>query len=634
MAQHNNSTKGGIMIKPTKKIDPVIFEILHHKLWQITNEMGISLTRLTGSTIVSDAKDYATGLYRADGDLLMINCGVLYHAVTIPYGIKYIMDKYGQEPGIAEGDIFIINDPYVCALHVADMLLLMPIYYKGELVSWSGIMSHLMDIGGIDTGGMCPRAREVWQEGIRLPGLKIMEKGKIRKDVWDALLNMVRDPGMVGLDLRGMIAASNVAAERLTELIANYGLDTYKALAEEVIRYAELRMRARLLELPNGTWQTRVYYDDDGVTDRVYQVVIKMTKDKDTLIFDLTGTSEQAPSFINCGVKGAQAGVFGAVAPLIAYDIPWSQGVTNCIRVIAPTGTLVNPHFPAPCSLGTIAACGHVMSGVVELVAKMFVTSEKYRQDFTAMWGPMVGGAILSGIGQHSEYVVDMFSDEGGTGAGARSYADGVNSAGVVFIPEVVMANAETYELGLPVLYLFRREATDSGGAGKWRGGDATEHAAILHDAPQGQLMVTHGGTGVKAPITSGLFGGYPSANFHIAVKRNTDVQEKLKSGEVPQLLDELEGTLEMLPASGVTQLTNGDVLWLRCHGGGGYGDPLDRDFELVRSDVADRYVSVQAAKDVYGVVINPVTLEVDTKATEARRQQIKENRFKAKKEP
>ena len=619
------------MAQSTTKLDPVTLEILYHKLWQITKEMGTNLCKVSSSSITIEAKDFATGIFKANGDLVLIGTGVLYHAVTMPYGIRHILEKYSQDPGIAEGDAFAINDPYVCSVHSPDVNLLVPIYYQGELVAWCGIMTHLQDTGGIDPGGMCPRAREVWHEGLRLSGLKIMEKGRIRKDVWDVLLNMVRDPPMLGLALRGMIAAGNTGVERVTELINTYGLDTYKALTEEIIRYSELRMRARLLELPDGTWQTRFYYDDDGVTDRVYQVAVKMTKDKDNLTFDLTGTSEQAPSFINCGVTGAQAGVFGAVGPFIAYDIPWSQGVLNCIKVIAPKGTLVNPRFPAPSSLGTLSAATHVVNCVVELVAKMLMASEKYRKDFTAMWGPVMGGAIISGISQYGDFVVDVLMDQAGAGGGATSCADGENMASGVYVPESMMTNVETYELAMPVLYLFRREAIDSGGAGKWRGGVSIEHAVTLRNAPQGQLMVNHHGTGVKAPITSGLFGGYPSANYEILVKRNTNVQEKLKS-EVPQDLDELEGNLEMLHAHGVTQLTSRDVLYLRYLGGGGYGDPLDRDPEIVRSDVANRYVSLQAARDVYGVVIDPETLKVDVEATEARRQQVKETRFKAKK--
>ena len=615
------------------RLNPVTYEILEHKLWQITNEMATTLTRVTGSPITTEAKDYITALCRADGDLIMSGCGVLYHAVTLPYAVKYLLSKYSGDRQIAEGDVFAINDPYICSMHVPDTYVLTPIYYKGELVAWAGAMTHLMDTGGIDAGGICPRATEIWHEGVRLPGVKLLQKGEAQSDVWDIVLNMVREPGMVALDLRGMIACGRTGAQRLGELIAAYGINAYKALSEEVIRQAEMQMRARLLELPDGTWETRVYYDDDGMTERTYQAIIKMTKDKDVLTFDLTGTSEQAPSFINCGVKGAEAAIFGSVAPLIAYDMPWSQGIMRVINVLAPEGTLVNPTFPAACSLATIGAADVVMTGVQIVVGRMFMASDDYKEDFTAMWGPICGSFVSEGINQHGQFSVNIFMESDAAGMGARPYADGVNTGGSMYIPEVSFPNVETYELSTPVLYLYRREATDSGGPGKWRGGAALEKAFILHGAPLGQLTVPHLGRGIKAPLTSGLFGGYPAPNLYKARKRNTNVDETLRT-RVPQHLDELEGDLELLPATGVIQFNEGDVLAYCAHGGGGYGDPLDREPELVHRDVIDGYVSREAARDVYGVVIDDSNQGTDTEGTAAAREKIKATRLQAARRP
>ncbi len=616
------------------KTDPVTFEVLQHRLWQITKEMGITLTRVTGSPISMDAKDYAAGLFKADGDLMMISSGVLFHAVTIPYAIKHILKEYSQNPGIADGDVFIINDPYICSVHAPDIYLVSPIYHQGKLVAWSGMMTHLVDTGSMDPGGINPRATEVFQEGFRFPGLKIAERGEIRKDIWDSVLNLVRDPGMVGLDLRGEIAAAKVARERLSELVAEHGPQTYEALADDVIKYAEMKTRARIAEFPDGSWQTRIYYDEDGMTDRAYQVVIKMTKEGDSLTFDLTGTSEQAPSFVNCGVLGAAAAVFGSLAPLMAYDIPWNQGVVNAFSVVSPKGTLVNPRFPAPCSLGTVGAARAVMSAVQELIAAMFITREDYADDFTAMWGAAIGTVSLAGANQFGSYAVNLMMDAVGFGAGARSYADGVNTGGSLYIPEITLPNAETYELNLPILYLFRRQATDTGGPGKWRGGATIEYALALHDAPQGWLHVGHSAWGTRAPVTSGLFGGYPAATLWLALMRDTDIQGRLGSGTVPQSPDALTGRLEVPRGNGVTRLGVGDVLWLTSYGGGGYGDPLDRDPELVRRDVVTGLVSLQAAGDVYGVVLAPGSLELDSGQTESRRAQVRRSRLEAKAQP
>ncbi|MBI2919361.1 MAG: hydantoinase B/oxoprolinase family protein [Chloroflexi bacterium] len=610
------------------KTDPVTFEVLQHRLWQITKEMGITLTRVTGSPISMDAKDYAAGLFRADGDLIMMSCGVLFHAVTIPYGIKHILKNYSENPGIADGDVFIINDPYICSVHAPDIYLVSPIFHQGKLVAWAGMMTHLVDTGSMDPGGINPRATEVFQEGFRFPGLKIAERGEIRQDIWDSVLNLVRDPGMVGLDLRGEIAAARVARERLSELIAEYGTDAYEALADDVIKYAEMKMRARISEFPDGSWQTRIYYDEDGMTDTAYQVVIKMTKEGDSLTFDLTGTSQQAPSFVNCGVLGAAAAVFGSVAPLMAFDVPWNQGVVNALTVVSPPGTLVNPRFPAPCSLGTVGAARAVMSAVQGLIAAMFITRDDYADDFTAMWGAAIGTVSLAGTNQFGTYAVNMLMDAVGFGAGARSYADGVNTGGSLYIPEITLPNAETYELNLPILYLFRREATDTGGPGKWRGGATLEYALALHDAPQGRLHVGHSAWGTRAPVTSGVFGGYPAANLWLALMRDSDIQDRMRSGTVPHSPDGLNGRLEVPRGNGVTYMGTCDVLWLTSYGGGGYGDPLDREPDLVRRDVTSGLVSAQAASDVYGVTLVASPLAVDYPGTESRRAQIRRTRL------
>lgn len=611
------------MVDETQQLDPVTLEIMEHRLWQITSEMGTTLRRVSGSPVTLDAKDYATGLMRADGSLLMVNCGVLFHAVTLPYAVKHILAKYADNPGIYPGDVFLVNDPYICSVHAPDMYLLAPIHDGDDLVAWAGSMTHLVDIGGIDPGGLSPRATDAWQEGLRLPGLKLVERGVLRQDLWDMILNLVRDPGMVGLDIRAQIACAHVAATRIPELIDEHGRSAYDALTEAVVDSAAVRMRARLRELPDGVWRTRVYYDEDGHTDRVYEINIEMTKTGERLTFDLTGTSEQAPSFINCGIRGATAGVFGAVAPMIGYDLPWSQGVIDSIEVIAPEGSFVNPLPPAPTSLGTIAAAEAVMSGTQEVLAKMLMTSEEFREDFTAMWGSIVGCPVVSGVNQQNEYRVQLLMQCDGTGAGARSYADGVDTGGCMYIPEISIPNVETYEVDLPLLFLYVRQRADSGGAGKWRGGNGLEMAVTLHDSPTGDVLLPFVGRGTRAPIISGMSGGYPSANWLYAIKRATNVDAVLRAGRVPGSVDELEGEQELLPANGVTQIRNGDVFQFAVHGGGGFGDPLDRDPERVRQDVVNRCVSGDVARQIYGVVLTPGGL-VDAEATRLRREQAR----------
>jgi N-methylhydantoinase B len=613
-------------------MDPITFEILVHKLWQITAEMGITLCRVTGSPVTIDAKDYIVALFRSDGDLIMCSPGVILHTASIPMGVRHIIARYSENPGVQEGDVFLVNEPYICSLHTADVYIISPLHYRGQLVGWTGSMTHLVDIGGIDPGGRSPRAREIFHEGIRYTGIKIVERGEIRRDVWDSILNMVREPGMAGLEFKGEIAAATVAKLRISELIDRYGLDTYKELCNQVIKYSEAKIRARLLELPDGTWETKQYLDDDGVTDRVYEVALKMTKEGRSLTFDYTGTSEQAPSFVNCTSAALAGGVFSALAVLLGYDIPWSQGLFNSIKIIAPEGTLVNCRFPAPCSMATIAGATLAMNAAQVAISKMLNCSEKYKEDVTAQWGTANAAESIVGIDQRGNVTVTQLMDVCGSGGGARSYADGENTAGIFYVPQTTMPNVETYELMAPILYILRRQLKDSGGAGKFRGGAGGEIWFTLHDAPRGRITLPHWGYGREAAINFGIDGGLPGGCMRWAIKRNTDINKRIERGKIPAKVEGLEGTLEIPRPNGVTELATNDIYAKSWHGGGGYGDPLDRAPESVCRDVINELVSLECAADTYGVVVDAQSLRVDADRTEQKRADIRKARLQTKK--
>lgn len=401
--QCDSNGERSVMMAETK-LDPITFEILSHKLWQITEEMGITLRRVSGSPVTVDAKDYMVGLYDADGTMIMCGAAVLFHVNVTRYAIEHVIKTYTDNPGIHDGDVYFLNDPYISALHTPDGAMLTPIFYQGELIGWAATMTHLVDIGGIDPGGHCPRAEDVFQEGFRLPGIKLVEGGEVRKDVFNCILNMSRDPGVVGLDLRAEIAAGETAKARLTELVQKYGVDTFKTLCRESLKYAEARMRARIAELPDGTWRIVDYLDTDGRTDKVYNLILTITKEGDSLTFDYTGTSEQAPTFVNCGEVGAEGGIFGAVAPHLAYDIPWNQGTTKPLDMRVPRGTVIRAKFPAPCSRGSIGGADLANVPAQFGISKMLDCTEKYKDSASALWGVVGGGLGIAGVNQYGTF--------------------------------------------------------------------------------------------------------------------------------------------------------------------------------------------------------------------------------------
>jgi N-methylhydantoinase B len=462
-------------------------------------------------------------------------------------------------------------------------------------------------------GGNSPGATEICHEGVRIPGIKLIERGKLRRDVFDAITNMTRQPAMVGLDLKCEIAANNVARARMQEMCAQYGTDLVDAVSEEMIRYSEEILRRRLREIPDGSWKANGLVQ----TTDSWRVMVTLTKTGDQLRFDFTGTDPQASIGINLPYHATFGACFGAVQSLLGYDIPKNHGAFGPIEVIAPPGTIMNVRAPAPVSLNTTSG-GAVAKYLADAVlTQMAATSEKWRQEVMAK---SVGGrrGRHAGVNQYGGYYVSSFG--GVSGSGARAIGDGVDSGGATLTTH----NVEWVESSFPLLYLYRQHIVDGGGAGTFRGGVGEEVALTLHDAPEGKITcVAYGVAGAKNS-GQGLFGGYPGAPSRIGVITDTQVRARLAENTAPVDLAQIGGERRVL---GYTEFHLGadDVFFLASGSGGGYGDPLERDPALVAADVGVRLVSPEAARDLYGVVFEDG--EVDLGATELTRRQRREAR-------
>ena len=257
--------------------------------------------------------------------------------------------------GINDGDIFICNDPYLGAIHHPDFATVAPIYWQGELIGWIGASGHQLDTGGMDPGGFSIKAVDVHQEGLRMPPVKLVDRGTMREDVLRWILNQVRDP-LVGLDVKGQVAALNTGRRRILELIETWGVDTVKSVMAQSIDHARDKLRSRLRELPDGVWRDVQYIDHDGHDTKIYQIVCTMTKKGDALTFDFSGTSPNARGLINSTYSGLQAAVLSAVYINLCWDIPWNRGVRDCLDLVTMPGTVNNCAYPAPCAMATISA--------------------------------------------------------------------------------------------------------------------------------------------------------------------------------------------------------------------------------------------------------------------------------------
>ena len=600
-------------------IDPITFSIIRHRLFRVIDEAVITLINVSGSAITNEGHDLMVSLYRADGSLLMGGVGFLHHLTSAAEACKSIIKRFKNS--INEGDVYLLNDPYTAALHTSDVYLVSPIHHQGKLVAWSACFVHVYDIGAMNPGGFSPDSSNIFTEGFSSPGIRLVENGRLCRDVLDTLLNMVRSPEMVALDIRSMIACNNVAKDRMHKLINKYGNEAFDQACSTLIDQSENLLRERLRELPNGRWQSRQYM---SVKEDVYWVMLTMTKQDDELVFDFAGSSDQAKYAINCTKWASRGGLFAPLFPLLCYDIPWNEGIIKPVKMIAQEGTIVNCIRPAPVSVATVGAIQSVNNAACATIGKMLEASETYAKEATAVWHANNFAVFKFGKNQHGNDSIGIFTEVFAGAGGARTFGDGVDVGGEIPNPISRMANVESVEASFPIRYLFRRRLADSGGAGKYRGGTGMEFAVVPHDAPDGGIHYVVSGKGDDFPMSDGLSGGYPGApNAYIWV-HNNDVEESKKNvyGKFAQSLDEMLGEHEDV-AWGVFPLHGKDALYIRWNGGGGFGDPLERDPEAVLGDYLNEAISLESAGRIYGVEFGDGNTVIDAVKTAALRKDL-----------
>lgn len=605
-------------------IDPITLEIFRSRLAAINDEAAMTLRLVSGSPVANEAHDMNTALMTPEGEAFSIGVYISIHAMSLASTVKTIVNEYADNPGIAPGDIWMSNDPYVGACHQMDVVIVAPIFYEGELVAWTGGTCHQIDLGGPVEGQVQVGATSIYGEQPLVPPIKFVEHGVVRKDLEWLFLRHSRLQDLAALDLKAMIAACNVATERLQNLIERYGVDTYKAAVAAIIDTTEQQFRARLRELPDGTFRHRGYIDADG---EIYPVVVAMTKEDDQLTFDFSESAPQAPALVNCCRPALEGATISAILPYLCYDIPWCPaGLTRAVEIKSKPGTVVHAAWPAGVSKATTT--GSYMATISSSVclAKLLSASETYLDHMMATW---MGGLFveeLFGTDQRGNYFGGTILDAMAGGSGARAFKDGIDTGGFLDSPSSIIANIEDYEFNYPVLYMYRRQQADTGGAGKYRGGATISMMYIPHNVDLIPTKIMHA-IGVEQPGSAGIAGGMPSCTNQFVLKRQTNIYEILAQGEIPQNLDDVKGKLEVATGITPTSQAKGDVYHCIGMGGGGYGDPLDRDPALVLRDVVNGLVTPEWAAKTYGIVVTGDPLHVDEKATAQQRQEIRAER-------
>jgi N-methylhydantoinase B len=606
------------------RIDPITFEILRHRLWVIQGELGTTIKAMSGSPIASEAGDFNTCLMDAEGNGVLAGLYITAQAAVTPWVVRSLIADYGLET-VRPGDMYLCNDPWKGALHQNDVACVAPVFIEGELVAWVGSVIHQLDVGGPVPGGFAMGAQSIYEEAPLFPPIRIVRGGEVQLDVEAGYLRRSRLAHLMRLDLRAQIAANNIAMQRLREVAESYSVATLKDVCAGMIEMSERKLRRRLAEMPHAQFREVVLLDHDGVDpDSLYAIVIDVHNDANGLTVDFSQSSPQAPALINCTRTALEGAVVSALLSLLCYDMPWSPAaIERCVKLVSKAGTVCDASWPGGVSGGSVLGARSASYGVMSALGRLAALGDGSGERAYAGFASGTNLVQLFGARANGAPFGTMLM-ETGQGLAASNDGDGMDSGGLPDGPAASTGDVESAEIAFPILYLYRRENGDTGGAGRFRGGVTVSSAFQMYG---GGASVYAVGQGYACPLSFGLMGGQPAPpinNFRIDGVAEGDmgrlhaVAGKLQAmfgdpatwpdfgGEAELAIgnDQALGLVRM-QAKHRAQLAPGVIYATGGGGGGGFGDPWTRPVEAVVGDVEQGTVSVRGALADYGVQID-----------------------------
>ncbi|MBI3148139.1 MAG: hydantoinase B/oxoprolinase family protein [Betaproteobacteria bacterium] len=553
-------------------VDPILLSVYARNFKAITDEMSISMEQTTRSPILCEAKDYVTGLYDAQGKMLEQTENLPILAFSLAPVCKYIKDYFGED--LHPGDVIFHNDVFSLGNQNNDVAVYKPIFYRGELVAWSAVKGHQADIGGNVRGGYNPNAVEVWQEALRIPPVKVYEKGKLRKDVWNLIFANIR-LDIVQHDMKAEMGACTVGERRLIELLEKYGLASFETHKQALFDATRKMMEAEIAKIPQGRYSGEgyVYYDGRHEGSK-FTIRVDIEVKGQSIKFDYSRTDAQTNGFVNGTFTSSASATILTLLQMVNPDIPHNEGMVQPIEIIIPEGTILNAAYPKATTFGN-----HLCPPNADAIQRALGPVMPDR--VTAGWNNLLCSLTTGTDPQKNEQYVDIGFMGLKGGSGAMLGTDGYDHIGMIDASGGVLdQDYEMFEQQTPHRLIKHELLTDSAGAGQWRGGLGVE--TIFEIGSEDTQLVTFGDGDFEPAF--GLFGGKDAGlNF---------IRLSYPDGQtvVPKNKDL------------ITAVPKGTVYHQVASGGGGYGDPKKRDRRLLAEEVKNGVISREAAMRDYGM--------------------------------
>jgi N-methylhydantoinase B len=571
-------------------VDLVTVEIIRGALTYASEEMGIALRNSAYSPNIKERLDFSCAIFDSKKRLVSQAEHIPVHLGSLGWAVKMGLESFRHD--LKMGDMILLNDPYLSGTHLPDVTLIAPVFYGKEIIGYTANKAHHSDVGGKVPGSMAPDATEIYQEGLIIPPVKLVKQGKIDKEIVSLLISNVRTPEVQMGDLQAQVAANILGTRRLKALAEEYEVEKLSQAMEQAMNDSEKLVHASISKMHAGKYEAEDFLESTGASDEPAKLKVMITVSKNSLSFDYTGTSPQVEGPVNAVYGVTLSGVYYVTRCFTGSDIPMNEGCLRPIKVNVPSGCILNPLRPAPVAGGNVETSQRnvdvLLKAFAGILPKRVLASSQGTMNNVA-----IGGKNTS-TGKAWTYYETIAG-----GWGGRNGLDGVDAIHT-HMTNSMNSPIEVLESIYPIRFIKYEMRRDSGGAGNWRGGVGLERSW--------QLLSSSATLSVIAERTvippSGIYGGKNGSKGEFLIRKagGTEVRMKSKSS---------------------IMLEQGDVFIARTPGGGGYGDPLQRDPKTVLKDAINGFVSIESAKQDYGVIVDLESKEVNWEATKRRRAEL-----------